>query len=112
MRWKASGGPYGTIFATFSCRHRQKCSVSCNGCGKTLTRHVNRLPGRRLSTKTVFCSPIPRQALTIRVSVLGYPVFLKSYFGFWLDLWYVSRACASNIKECERRALVVNSLNG
>lgn len=22
--------PYGTIFATFSCRHRQKCSVSCN----------------------------------------------------------------------------------
>jgi len=24
------GGPYGTIFATFCCRHRQKCSVSCN----------------------------------------------------------------------------------
>jgi len=25
-----NGGPYGTIFATFCCRHRQKCSVSCN----------------------------------------------------------------------------------
>jgi hypothetical protein len=28
------GSPYGTLFATFSCRHRQKCSVSCNSCGK------------------------------------------------------------------------------
>jgi hypothetical protein len=24
------GGPYGTLFATFSCHHRQKCLVSCN----------------------------------------------------------------------------------
>jgi hypothetical protein len=27
-----SGGAYGTIFATFSSHHRQKCSVSCNRC--------------------------------------------------------------------------------
>ena len=27
-----NGGAYGTIFATFSCHHRQKCSVSCNSC--------------------------------------------------------------------------------
>jgi site-specific DNA recombinase len=29
-----SGGAYGTIFATFFCHHRQKCSVSCNSCAK------------------------------------------------------------------------------
>ena len=26
------GGPYGTIFATFSCHHLQKCSVSSSSC--------------------------------------------------------------------------------
>jgi hypothetical protein len=31
---KGIGGPYWTIFATFSCRQRQKCSVSCNSCEK------------------------------------------------------------------------------
>ena len=30
-----SGGPYGTIFATFSCHHRQKCSVSCNNSNRS-----------------------------------------------------------------------------
>jgi len=30
--FKRNGGPYGTIFATFSCRHRQKCSVSFSSC--------------------------------------------------------------------------------
>jgi len=29
---RMDGGPYGTIFATFSSRHRQKCSVSCSSC--------------------------------------------------------------------------------
>src|SRR6185369_15384677 len=32
-----SGGAYGTIFATFSCRQRQKCSVSCNSCEQRLS---------------------------------------------------------------------------
>jgi hypothetical protein len=40
---KGSGGPYGTIFATFSCHHRQKYSVSCSSCkvshnGETIDR--------------------------------------------------------------------------
>lgn len=29
------GGPHGTIFATFSCHHRQKCSVSCNNSNRS-----------------------------------------------------------------------------
>ena len=30
--FKRTGGPYGTIFATFSCHPRQKCSVSSSSC--------------------------------------------------------------------------------
>jgi hypothetical protein len=40
---KRSGGPYWTIFATFSCRHRQKCSVSCNSCGRRSVDSFHRL---------------------------------------------------------------------
>jgi len=29
---QSRGSPYGTLFATFSCHHPRKCSVSCNGC--------------------------------------------------------------------------------
>ena len=38
------GGPYGTIFATFSCHQRQKCSVSCNACEKRFSTGSRNLP--------------------------------------------------------------------
>src|SRR5690349_21388469 len=46
-----SGGAYGTIFATFSCHHRQKCSVSCNSCEKHSSPAVDLTLGSRITIR-------------------------------------------------------------
>ena len=50
---KRNGGPYGTIFATFSCHHRQKCSVSCNSCEKQFSLASNRSYGHETCNLTL-----------------------------------------------------------
>ena len=40
VSYAKNGGAYGTIFATCSCRHRQKYSVSCSSCEKRFSRQV------------------------------------------------------------------------
>jgi hypothetical protein len=71
---KRNGGAYGTIFATFSYHHQQKCSVSCNSCeaslnGDTIDRtSTNWLLAWRLKSRKAASPnpPLPSLASEIR----------------------------------------------
>ena len=51
---KISGGADGTIFATFSYHHRQKCSVCCNDSNRSQCKPYGSLENDKIWIKSGF----------------------------------------------------------